>query len=145
VRGRTGQFPFSPGGLDGIADEANGGDRYRINEKTQLGPLPSIPPGFSRGLKIKSTEEDMDLENTELDNEEVGEEVVRSVHVNAPAATTKANGVQTGFEGIDDLLPDEVFPPLCVGLTCSSHCWHHEDNSPRPVARGVKNGLTWLT
>jgi hypothetical protein len=99
-----------------IADEGGTGDRYKINEKTQLGPLPSIPPGFTRGLKIKSTDEDADLENTELDDEEGTEEVVRSVHVNKlPPSTTKQHAVNTGFEGIDDLLPEEV-PPLLISL-----------------------------
>lgn len=99
-----------------IADDGGTGDRYKINEKTQLGPLPSIPPGFTRGLKIKSTDEDADLENTELDDEEGTEEVVRSVHVNKlPPSTTKQHAVNTGFEGIDDLLPEEV-PPLLISL-----------------------------
>jgi len=96
-------------------DEGETADRYRINEKTQLGPLPSIPPGFTRGLKIKSTDEDADLENTELDDEESTEEVVRSVHLNKLPPTTKRNAVQTGFEGIDDLLPEEVLL-LCISI-----------------------------
>ncbi len=81
VRGRTGQFPFSPGGLDGVSDETDGESRYRINEKTQLGPLPSIPPGFTRGLRTKSMMEDLELEKTELDDEEDSSVVVRSVHL----------------------------------------------------------------
>ena len=110
VRGRTGQFPFSPGGLDGFADRGDGGDRYRINEKTQLGPLASIPPGFTRGLQINSTDEDTELESTELDEIDPTAETIRSVHVNKPHPTTKSNTLQTGLEDIDDLLPEEVDP-----------------------------------
>ena len=108
VRGRTGQFPFSPGGLDGVSEDMTQSSRYRINEKTQLGPLSSIPPGFTRGLKIKEAEEDMDLENTELDNEDEETEVIRSVHVSKPHSTRNKEETTSGYEGIDDLLPDEV-------------------------------------
>ena len=106
VRGRTGQFPFSPGGLEINATQVQ--DRYKINEKTQLGPLPSLPPGFTRGLRIKNTDEDLDLENTEINDEEEVGEVVRSVHHSQSSQTRKKESIQTGYEGIDDLLPDEV-------------------------------------
>ena len=107
VRGRTGQFPFSPGGLE--INASQGQDRYRINEKTQLGPLPSLPPGFTRGLRAKNTEEDLELENTELDDDDdEGAEVIRSVHHSQKSQARNKESVQTGYEGIDDLLPDEV-------------------------------------
>ena len=109
VRGSTGQFPFSPGGLEGVSDETDGESRYRINEKTQLGPLPSIPPGFTRGLRTKSTTEDFELEKSELDDEEDSDVVVRSVHLSKQDTPQKASEARTGFEEIDDLLPEEVF------------------------------------
>jgi antiviral helicase SKI2 len=110
VRGRTGQFPFSPGGLDGVSAETNGESRYRINEKTQLGPLPSIPPGFTRGLRIRTTEEDVELEDTELEDEGEAGVVVRSVHLTNVKTVRNGDKARTGFEGIDDLLPEEVRP-----------------------------------
>ena len=110
VRGRTGQFPFSPGGLDGVSAETNGESRYRINEKTQLGPLPSIPPGFTRGLRIRTTEEDVELEGTELEDEGETGVVVRSVHLSNTKTARSNDKARTGFEGIDDLLPEEVRP-----------------------------------
>jgi len=106
VRGRTGQFPFSPGGLEGVS-ETEERSRYRINEKTQLGPLPSIPPGFTRGLGIKPTDEDMDLETTDVEDQDESDVVVKSIHVN-PTAPQKQATARTGFEEIDDLLPEEV-------------------------------------
>ena len=116
VRGRAGQFPFSPGGLEpnSLAGAAGTGDaRYRINEKTQLGALTSIPPGFTRGLKTttkRTEEEELDLEGTELDDEteEVTTEVIRSVHHSQRSRERGKQSTQTGYEGIDDLLPDEV-------------------------------------
>ena len=108
VRGRTGQFPFSPGGLDGVSEGTDKESRYRINEKTKLGPLPSIPPGFTRGLRTKSTKEDVELEGTELDDEEDTEVVVSSIHTSSVKVPGKENKATTGFEGIDDLLPEEV-------------------------------------
>jgi antiviral helicase SKI2 len=112
VRGSSGQFPFTPGGLEGISE---GGDeaRYRIDEKTQLGPLPSIPPGFSRGLKTRTTEEDIDLETSEYDDRDDSGVLIRSVHLNTIDAPKQQRPMRTGFEGIDDLLPDEVY---CVNL-----------------------------
>jgi antiviral helicase SKI2 len=110
VRGRTGQFPFSPGGLDGVSEERDGAP-YRINEKTQLGSLASIPPGFTRGLKIKSVAEDLELETTELDDEDDSAVVVRSVHFMKADGRQNGSGARTGFEEIDDLLPEEVGIP----------------------------------
>jgi antiviral helicase SKI2 len=108
VRGRTGQFPFSPGGLDGVAEDNGESSRYKINEKTQLGPLSSIPPGFTRGLRIKQPEDDIGLENTELDEDDEETEVIRSVHHSKPDTTRNKQQTTSGYEGIDDLLPDEV-------------------------------------
>lgn len=48
VRGRTGQFPFAPGGLEVISEDGDEA-RYRIDEKTQLGPLPTIPQDSLEG------------------------------------------------------------------------------------------------
>jgi antiviral helicase SKI2 len=105
VRGRAGQFPFSPGGLDVDGDISK--SRLRIDENTVLGPLPSLPPGFTRGLKTMVTTDDVDLEATELDGDENGE-VVRSVHISKVDAPFRKITSQSGFEGIDDLLPEEV-------------------------------------
>jgi antiviral helicase SKI2 len=108
ARGRAGQFPFAPGGLEVVSEDGDESSRYRINEKTQLGPLPSIPPGFTRGLRVKSTEEDVELETTELNDEEDNGIVVRSVHLNKVDSVQKETVPRAGFEGIDDLLPEEV-------------------------------------
>lgn len=80
--------------------------RYRINEKTQLGSLLSIPPGFTRGMRMKSREE-VDLEAVDVEDEDDPGEVVRSVHVTAEAQKSGPVPIM-GFEGIDDLLPEEV-------------------------------------
>jgi hypothetical protein len=86
-----------------------------VTEKTVLGPLVSIPPGFTRGLRV-ADEDTVDLEGTEVDEGTDGEVVVRSVHLNHDDGRNK--GVQkTGYEGIDDLLPDEVHSPS----TCANH------------------------
>jgi hypothetical protein len=89
----------------------DGESRYRINEKTRLGPLQSIPPGFTRGLKIKSVAEDLELETTELDDEDDSAVVVRSVHFMKADGRQNGSGARTGFEEIDDLLPEEVGIP----------------------------------
>lgn len=107
VRGRTGQYPFAPGGLDGISQDTEGASRYTINEKTQIGPLSPIPPGFTRGLRIKKGDEDLDIETTKLDEEDV-QEYVRSVHLTNGQVPQRNNEVKTGYESIDDLLPEEV-------------------------------------
>ena len=107
VRGRSGQFPFSPGGLEGVSEGMDENARYRINEKTQLGPLLSIPPGFTRGMRMKSMDEDVDLETADVEDEDGLGEVVRSIHITAEAQKSEPPPIM-GFEGIDDLLPEEV-------------------------------------
>jgi antiviral helicase SKI2 len=139
VRGRTGQFPFSPGGLDGVSADVGGEARYKIDEKTHLGPLPSLPPGFTRGLKVKTTNEDIDLEATELQGGDTGE-VIRSIHhsnVDKPRRNNEAKG---GYEGIDDLLPEEVFSSPTL-LTSSFPCWHQEVHCCRRDETEARNGL----
>jgi hypothetical protein len=89
-----------------------------VTEKTVLGPLVSIPPGFTRGLRVPD-EDTVDLEGTEVDEETDGEVVVRSVHLNHVDGGRNKGIQKTGYEGIDDLLPDEVrSPSTCVN--CSS-------------------------
>ena len=107
VRGRSGQFPFTPGGLDGISEDIDTGPSFRIDEKTTIGPLSSVPPGFTRGLRLKLAQEELDLENTEIEDNGDTREVVRSVHFST-ADSSQRTEAQTGFEAIDDLLPDEV-------------------------------------
>jgi len=117
VRGRAGQYPFAPGGLEVLAptDEVER-DRFKITEKTKLDELALIPPGFPRGLRLKSTTQDEDLD---LDIGDEGDEVleekefIRSVHLNYSLNGKKKEPVKTGYEGIDDLLPDE-FPLLAA-------------------------------
>jgi Ski2 N-terminal region len=110
VRGRSGQFPFAPGGLDALGVDTEGG-RFRVTEKTVLGPLVSIPPGFTRGLRVAGDGDTVDLEGTELEEGTEGEVVVRSVHLNHVAGGRNKGVQKTGYEGIDDLLPDEVPSP----------------------------------
>lgn len=66
---------------------------------------------------IKSTEEDVELEGTELEDEEDTGVVVRSVHLSKVNAPGKENITRTGFEGIDDLLPEEVRNTSLLRLT----------------------------
>lgn len=86
-----------------------------MTEKTVLGPLVSIPPGFTRGLRVARDEDTVDLEGTEVDEGTDGEVVVRSVHLNHVDGGRNKGVQKTGYEGIDDLLPDEV-------LTRSNMC-----------------------
>jgi antiviral helicase SKI2 len=104
VRGRTGQFPFSPGGLEGMGENDS---RFTVNEKTTFGPLLSIPPGFTRGLRAK-TEEDLDIDTTEAEEEETTE-LVESVLFTKTAAPKQRNKESLPqYESIDDLLSEEV-------------------------------------
>jgi len=109
VRGRSGQFPFAPGGMEPLADDVQSNrDPFRITEKTTLGPLISIPPGFARGLRLSGAENTIDLEGTEVEDGTAGEEVVRSIHMKQLDGSRNQKVQKTGYEGIDDLLPDAV-------------------------------------
>jgi antiviral helicase SKI2 len=107
VRGRSGQFPFAPGGLEVLSADASVTPVLRIDKETRIGPLSSIPPGFTRGLKLKDTNDEIDIENTEIEDVEDDAEVIRNVHITNPVTSHK-EGTQSGFEAIDDLLPDEL-------------------------------------
>ena len=86
----------------------NDRDRFRITEKTTLGQLISIPPGFTRGLRLSGAENTIDLEGTEVEDGVAEEEVVRSFHLKRPDGSRTQKVQKTGYEGIDDLLPDAV-------------------------------------
>lgn len=44
MRGKSGHVPFWPGGLDDLSDSSN--------SKTVSKGLRTVPPGFSRGLRL---------------------------------------------------------------------------------------------
>jgi len=50
------------------------------------------------------------LEGTELEDEGETGVVVRSVHLSNVNTSRNGDKARTGFEGIDDLLPEEVLP-----------------------------------
>ena len=56
VRGKSGQVPFWPGGLD----ESLGLDEDAIYRQG-ANELQSIPPGFTRGMRIPGEEDDSEL------------------------------------------------------------------------------------
>ena len=73
VRGKSGHVPFWPGGLDDLsADSSNG--------KSSRKGLRTVPPGFSRGLRLPGEiSDDDDLLAIDRDSPETldeGEEVV---------------------------------------------------------------------
>lgn len=52
VRGKSGYVPFQPGGLDGVLFSSS---QSGISEESVKG-LRTIPPGFSRGLRLAGEE-----------------------------------------------------------------------------------------
>ena len=75
VRGKSGQFPFAPGGLDGTAVKEDAGNAEQALEeivkgveKSNMlgrGGIKTIPPGFERGLDFDSLQSEDDLLNSE--------------------------------------------------------------------------------
>ncbi len=58
VRGKSGYVPFWPGGLDDIAKDASA---LKDLDETSKG-LKSIPPGFTRGLRLPGDPDEGDDE-----------------------------------------------------------------------------------
>lgn len=103
VRGKSGQVPFWPGGLD----EALGLDEEAAHRKG-ANELQSIPPGFARGLRIPGEEIDPDLLD-DLQQDPSSDDIlpVSSGLRGEPAAAERSE--------IDDLLPVSraaILPPL---------------------------------
>jgi antiviral helicase SKI2 len=75
VRGKSGHFPFAPGGLDGeaVKDTAEETERaleeivegLETSNSLGRGGIRTIPPGFERGLDFDSTAADDELLNSE--------------------------------------------------------------------------------
>ena len=103
VRGKSGNVPFWPGGLDEAlkqSDDSNG--------NTTLKGLRSKPPGFSRGLRFDEDGEDDDVVDIYADeiaetgsNEDLAE-------LNGMKVISQANNETLGASEIDDLLPTSV-------------------------------------
>ena len=112
VRGRSGQYPFAPGGFESISEDF-GFFPFRIDETTQLGVLPSLPPGFSRGLRTKFPEEDIGLDSTVLEIHDDNQIFVRSVHRSKEATTEKESAPSTEYREIDMYLREAVLRIAC--------------------------------
>ncbi|CAK5264477.1 unnamed protein product [Mycena citricolor] len=106
VRGRSGNVPFWPGGLEDVAlldgDKPGGRGSSR--------GLRTIPPGFSRGLLFPEDMDDSILELDEIERDAVEERAdVDEMDADADAffeETTAQEGVPGGaVDSIDDLLP----------------------------------------
>ncbi|KAI9820336.1 MAG: hypothetical protein M1827_005958 [Pycnora praestabilis] len=137
VRGAAGFFPFTPGGLDGVEaaaaledesikeeERVNGvksGALSRVIHFGTEGGLLEIPPGFTRGLKIRGEDETASTEDSEEIEKALGEEpdeallaVGETRQVNKAEGYEGTNGALSSDEeeeDIDSLLPVE-FPAL---------------------------------
>ena len=134
VRGAAGFFPFTPGGLDGVeaiasieeqalqseaAARSKVGSLERVIQPGAEGGLLEVPPGFSRGMKVKATTSDHDTEKEvqqALEEEPEASATGQSadgILVNGTRSDVMEDGEETGNEeeDIDALLPIE-FPAL---------------------------------
>ena len=78
MRGKSGHVPFWPGGLDNLSADPS-------NSKSVGKGLRTVPPGFSRGLRLPGEISD-DHDLLVIDGESAktldgGEEVVLSIHL----------------------------------------------------------------
>src|SRR6266480_537658 len=134
VRGAAGFFPFTPGGLDGVeaiasiedqtlrfeaSARAQSGRLERVIQPGAEGGLLELPPGFSRGMKVKTTTKDDDTEKQVQQALEEEPEptatgrLADDILTNETRSAVQEDGDETGNEeeDIDALLPIE-FPAL---------------------------------
>ena len=130
VRGKSGQFPFAPGGLDsttiapGDAGQAFDDIVSGVEKSNALGRggIKTIPPGFERGLDFDSSHADDDLLNSE--------EQAQVTPVYRPfASTSLANGRANGNGGavagpgldeeVEGLLPSQRLPSALASTSAA--------------------------
>lgn len=114
VRGKSGQMPFWPGGLDEVL-----GDLDAIGSGESTKGLKTIPPGFSRGLRLPGDDPDVDDLDALRDDCEADEEVplvckqsaggpFSRISQSSTGVHPTAPGPSTALSEIDDLLPANV-------------------------------------
>ncbi|QRV83455.1 antiviral helicase SKI2 [Ceratobasidium sp. AG-Ba] len=69
VRGHSGNFPFKPGGLDDVFDDTKEGHGDFVDLDSET--LRTVPPGFSRGLKLDGEVPDAVVVFSDLPDDEV--------------------------------------------------------------------------
>jgi len=111
VRGKSGQAPFWPGGLDeslGLDEEA--ADRQGFNQ------LQSIPPGFLRGMRLPGEVDDTELDDLQQQSfKETALVIVAYIYVNSTTDRLQPNSIPVGrntaaaeMSEVDELLPISV-------------------------------------
>ncbi|KAI0050634.1 antiviral helicase [Auriscalpium vulgare] len=102
VRGKSGYVPFWPGGIEVVVPDSTGNGPSAATSKG----LRTVPPGFSRGLRLPGEEPDsadlLELDDVQVERELNGHIAAGDVSGNRPSRG--ADGGQRSSE-IDDLLP----------------------------------------
>lgn len=104
VRGKAGQYPFAPGGLEAAIKGDLDDLAENLDETLRLQPeaLLSIPPGFSRGLNS-----DVDITEFALAEDEALSRLKPKHRTIIPPKTNGNSDFISGSDQIDDLLPTE--------------------------------------
>ncbi|KAF8711835.1 Antiviral helicase, partial [Rhizoctonia solani] len=91
VRGKTGNVPFKPGGLNEIFKEETGGEVIDLDSET----LRTVPPGFSRGLKLEGDVDEEVIVFSDLPEDDLpAQPSALPTRVKAP--TAESTGAPTG-------------------------------------------------
>ncbi|KAF8756225.1 Antiviral helicase [Rhizoctonia solani] len=88
VRGKTGNVPFKPGGLNEIFKEETGGEVIDLDSET----LRTVPPGFSRGLKLEGDVDEEVIVFSDLPEDDLpAQPSALPTRVKAPTAESPAH------------------------------------------------------
>ncbi|CEL53800.1 antiviral helicase SKI2 [Rhizoctonia solani AG-1 IB] len=98
VRGKTGNVPFKPGGLNEIFKE-EAGEVVDLDSET----LRTVPPGFSRGLKLEGDVDEEVIVFSDLPEDDLpAQPSALLAHTKAPVA--ESTGAPAGSAEVDNFL-----------------------------------------
>lgn len=143
TRGAAGFLPFAPGGLDAVEATAAAEEHFLANSRSidvtnnqdglnriinlnDSGSLLEIPPGFSRGLKIKNSAPDEKKDAADVQSAlESNSSIPKPSTIETDSPVEKAEETANEEEDIDALLPVE-YPALdSIDLKASSRKDRH--------------------
>ncbi|KAL5639152.1 hypothetical protein ACGC1H_006609 [Rhizoctonia solani] len=129
VRGRSGNMPFKPGGMNEIFEKEAGGEVVDLDSET----LRTAPPGFSRGLKLEDGADEEVVVFSDLPEDDLPTpSPVVPTRTKAPTAEPSA---PVGSDEVDDFLSQTdgiALPRRRPAPQIAKREWAHVVNVDKP-------------
>ncbi|KAJ1301523.1 hypothetical protein OPQ81_008771 [Rhizoctonia solani] len=129
VRGRSGNVPFKPGGMNEIFQKES---REVVDLDSET--LRTIPPGFSRGLKLEGDLDEEVVVFSDLPEDDLPTQP-STIPARAKAPITESTGVPVGSAEVDDFLSQTdgiTLPRRRPAPPVAKREWAHVVNVDKP-------------